>query len=98
MENKQTAVDLLWNNLYDFLLFSSHKRLLEQFEEDFEKAKEMERKQIIDAHFQGGKKAISIINKYVSIPKTMKEISEIETGTLRYDDGYDYYNETFKSE
>lgn len=85
---KQSAVE--W--LVDELL--SGKLLIPSL---IEEVKEIEKQQIIDAHFQGVKGTVLNLSEHIDIPKTLKNIQEIENGIGKHEEGEDYYNETFKN-
>jgi hypothetical protein len=67
-------------------------------EDILDQAKEMEKQQIVESHFQGVKSSILTFNKYVDIPtpSALKDIKDIESGVELHDDGIKYYNKTFK--
>jgi vacuolar-type H+-ATPase subunit D/Vma8 len=62
-----------------------------------EKAKEMEKQQIIEAHFQGVKETVLNLSEHIIIPKTLNTIQEIENGIGKHEEGEDYYNKKFKN-
>ena len=68
------------------------------FRNKIQQAKEMEKQQIIEAHFQGIKGAVLNLSEYIDIPKTLKTIEEIQNGIGKHDDGEDYYNEKFNGQ
>jgi hypothetical protein len=63
----------------------------------FYPAKEIEKQQIIEAHFQGVKETVLNVSKYIDITKTLNTIQEIENGIGKHEEGEDYYNKTFKN-
>jgi len=63
----------------------------------FYPAKEIEKQQIIEAHFQGVKETVLNVSEHINIPKTLNTIQEIENGIGKHEEGEDYYNKTFKN-
>jgi hypothetical protein len=87
---EQTAVEWLVSQMKD-------DRFLSAFEEEIEKAKEIEKQQIIEAHFEGVKETVLNLSKYIDITKTLNTIQEIENCIVKHEEGEDYYNKTFKN-
>jgi hypothetical protein len=94
MGTKQSAVEWLVEQIKE----DSNLRL-RGFDIDGigKQAKEMEKQQIIKAHFQGVKETVLDLSQHISIPKTLKTIEEIENGIGKHEEGEDYYNEQFKN-
>ena len=87
-----TAVEWLVNKLNnDF----GNNDFLITYANEIEKAKEMEKQQIIKAHFQGVKETVLNLSEHIDIPKTLKNIKEIENGIGKHEEGEDYYNKTY---
>jgi hypothetical protein len=86
---KHTAVKFLLEK------YKSQNTLL--FSDDFEQAKEIEKQQIIDAHFEGVKETVLNLSEHINIPITLKNIQEIENGIGKHEEAEQYYNETFKN-
>jgi hypothetical protein len=63
----------------------------------FYPAKKIEKQQIIDAHFEGVKETVLNLSEHIDIPKTLKNIKEIENGIRKHEEGEQYYNEQFKN-
>jgi hypothetical protein len=85
-EPKQSAVEWLIDELLNGKILMP--TLINQ-------ANEMFKQQAIDAHFEGVKTTVFNISKHIDIPKTLKNVKEIENGIQKNEDGEDYYNETF---
>jgi hypothetical protein len=85
---KQSAVE--W--LVDELL--SGKLLIPSL---IEEVKEIEKQQIMEAHFQGVKETVLNLSEHINIHKTLNNIQEIENGIGKHEEGEDYYNKTFKN-
>jgi DNA-directed RNA polymerase specialized sigma subunit len=68
---------------------------LNEHELEINKAKQMEKEQIIKAHLAGAKKMVLSINEFVDCSNVLGEIEQIEKGLDTHDDGEEYYNENF---
>jgi hypothetical protein len=94
---KQTAVEWLESKLknveYNPLEKNGYSNALERL---YNQAKEMEKQQIIDTHFEGVKEIVLNLSEHFNMPKTLDYIQEIENGIGKHEKGEDYYNETFK--
>lgn len=91
---KQTSVEWLEKQIQDLIPNDIGSQL--KFKNKVTKAKEMEKQQITEAHFQGVKGTVLNLSEHIDIPKTLKTIEEIENGIEKHEEGEDYYNETFK--
>jgi hypothetical protein len=56
---------------------------------------ELEKEQIIDAHFNGMDKLATSLSEFLPIKHTMSVIKEIKNGGELHEDGEQYYNETY---
>jgi predicted RNA-binding protein with EMAP domain len=91
MGTKQSAVEFAVNKLAN-LIPSGNQILIRAI---LIEAKEMEKQQIMESHFQGIKKTVIEVSNHITIPKTLKNVEDIENGIQKNEDGEDYYNETF---
>jgi hypothetical protein len=57
---------------------------------------EKEKKQIIDAHFNGMDKLATSLSEFLPIKHTMSVIQEIKNGGELHEDGEQYFNEKYK--
>jgi len=90
---KQTAVEFI----YDKFIQNQCGGTILPLQELFEYAKEMEKQQIINAHFEGVKETVLNLSEHIDIPKTLNTIQEIENGIGKHEEGEQYYNEQFKN-
>ena len=88
MGTTQSAVEWLVDELLDGKILMP--TLINQ-------ANEMFKHQIMESHFQGIKKTVIEVSNHITIPKTLKNVEDIENGIQKNEDGEDYYNETFKT-
>ena len=93
---EQTAVEWLESKLknveYNPLEKNGYSNALERL---YEQAKEMEKQQIIEAHFEGVKEIVLNLSEHFNMPETLDYIQEIENGTGKHEEGEDYYKKTY---
>jgi hypothetical protein len=96
---KQTAVEYLIKEFSNILGKIQTETLQDSIFliNAIEQAKEMEKQQIIEAHFQGVKETVLNLSEHIIIPKTLNTIQEIENGIGKHEEGEDYYNKKFKN-
>lgn len=95
---KQTAVSWLAQQLVDRKLFESSAPLThDTLEHLVDEAKQMEKRQILEADLAGVKRTVlNVHTNLVKIPHVLKKIEEIEKGELNHENGEQYYADTFK--
>ena len=98
MGTKQSAVEWYSDKLLEILGESVNSFTTEQTMANhyaLKRANEIFKQQIMEAHFQGIKKTVIEVSNHITIPKTLKNVEEIEKGIQKNEEGEDYYNEKF---